>query len=416
MTMQVPLLDLKAQYAGLREAVMERVERVMESQYFILGPEVEELERRVAEYCGVGHGIGVSSGTDALLLALMAEGIGPGDEVITPTYSFFATAGVVDRLGARPVFVDVDPVTYNLDPAGLAAAVTERTRAVIPVHLYGQMAEMDPILEIAEHHGLAVIEDAAQAIGAEERGRRAGSLGRYGCFSFFPSKNLGAAGDAGMVVTDDAELAERMRVLRVHGAKPKYYHHHVGGNFRLDALQAAVLNVKLDHLDDWTAGRQANAATYRRRFREAGLAVEAPACLADGCGAHPEGCRLHDSDAGAGAGAEGGAERSDGVAAGIVLPEERPDVRHIYNQFVIRTPRRDELRAFLNDQGIGCEIYYPVPFHLQGCFAHLGHGEGDFPAAECAAHHTLALPIYPELTDDQLEYVVDRCGAFFAAA
>ena len=395
-TMKVPLLDLKAQHATLRDDVAAAVERVFESQYFILGPEVARLERRVAEYCGVGHAVGVSSGTDALLLALMAEGVGPGDEVVTTTYSFFATAGVISRLGARPVFVDVDPVTCNLDPALLEAAVSERTRAVVPVHLYGQMADMEPILEVARRHGLVVVEDAAQAIGAEEGGRRAGSLGDYGCFSFFPSKNLGAAGDAGMVVTDDAERAERMRVLRVHGAKPKYYHRQVGGNFRLDALQAAVLNVKLDHLDDWTAGRQANAAAYRRRFREAGLALEPPACLEAGCRSYPD-CRL------------------DEGAAGVVLPVERPGVRHIYNQFVIRTPRRDELRDFLRGRDVGCEVYYPVPFHLQECFADLGYGEGDFPAAECAADHTLALPIYPELSGEQLAYVVESVAAFFPA-
>jgi len=266
----------------------------------------------------------------------------------------------------------------------------------VPVHLYGQMAEMAPILEVAERHGLAVIEDAAQAIGAEEDGRRAGSLGRYGAFSFFPSKNLGAAGDAGMVVTGDAALAERLRVLRVHGAKPKYHHHRVGGNFRIDALQAAVLNVKLGHLDDWTAARQANADTYRRLFRDAGLAVDAPACMTAGCAAHPD-CRLDD----------------DGCA-GVVLPVERPGVRHIYNQFVIRTPRRDALRAHLHEHGVGCEVYYPVPFHLQECFADLGHAVGDFPAAECAAAHSLALPIYPELTDEQLAWVVERVGDFFS--
>jgi len=390
---KVPLLDLKAQHAALRPTVEAAVRRVFESQRFILGPEVEELERRLADYCGVGHAVGVSSGTDALLVALMAEGIGPGDEVITTPYSFFATAGVVDRLGARPVFVDVDPATFNLDPSRLEAAVTARTRAVMPVHLYGQMAEMGPVLEVAERQGLAVIEDAAQAIGAEEGGRRAGSLGRYGAFSFFPSKNLGAAGDAGLVVTGDAALAERLRVLRVHGARPKYHHHLVGGNFRLDALQAAVLNVKLDHLDGWTAARQANAETYRRLFRDAGLAVEAPACMAAGCAAHPD-CRL------------------DGGPGGVVLPVERPGVRHVYNQFVVRVPRRDELRAFLQEREVGCEVYYPVPFHLQECFAHLGYEKGDFPAAECAAAHSLALPIYPELSGEQIAWVVDCCRQF----
>jgi dTDP-4-amino-4,6-dideoxygalactose transaminase len=380
-TTRVPLLDLQAQHAAIRDEVLAAVERVFASQRFILGPEVEELERRVAEHCGVAHAVGVSSGTDALLVALMAEGIGPGDEVITTPYSFFATAGVVERVGARPVFVDVEPATLNLDPSRLAAAVSERTRAIMPVHLYGQMAEMGPILDIARRHGLPVIEDAAQAIGAEEGGRRAGSFGRYGAFSFFPSKNLGAAGDAGMVVTDDAELAARLRVLRVHGAEPKYYHRLVGGNFRLDALQAAVLNVKLRHLDDWTAGRRANAATYRRLFRDAGLVV-AP-----------------------------GDDRPDGV----VLPTERPGVRHVYNQFVVRTRRRDELRAHLQENGVGCEVYYPVPFHLQECFAHLGYSRGDFPAAECAATHTLALPIYPELSEEQMARVVGCCHGLLTA-
>lgn len=400
--MNVPLLDLKAQHAGLREAVAAAVDRVFESQYFILGPEVAALEERVAEYCGVAHGVGVSSGTDALLLALMTEGIGPGDEVVTTTYSFFATAGVIARLGATPVFVDIDPVSFNLAPEAVASAITERTRAVVPVHLYGQMADMEPILEIARRHDLVVVEDAAQAIGAEEGGRRAGSRGHYGCFSFFPSKNLGAAGDAGMVVTDDAERAERLRMLRVHGAKPKYYHREVGGNFRLDALQAAVLNVKLDHLDGWTAGRQRNAATYRRLFEEAGLALAAPACLAAGCDAHPD-CALESVSA-----------LDGGLAPGVVLPEERDDVRHIYNQFVLRTGQRDALRDHLRQHGVGCEIYYPVPFHLQECFAGLGYQRGDFPAAECAADHTLALPIYPELTREQMAYVVESVAEFFA--
>jgi dTDP-4-amino-4,6-dideoxygalactose transaminase len=385
---KVPLLDLQAQHAGIRDEVARAVERVFESQRFILGPEVEELERRVAEYSGVAHGVGVSSGTDALLVALMAEGIGPGDEVVVPTYSFFATAGVVSRLGARPVLVDVQPSTFDLDPAAVEAAVTERTRAVVVVHLYGQMAEMDPILDLASRRGLVVVEDAAQAIGAEERGRRAGSLGHYGCFSFFPSKNLGGAGDGGMVVTGDAERAERLKVLRVHGGKPKYHHGVVGGNFRLDALQAAVLNVKLGHLDAWTGGRQANAELYRRRFRESGLARELPPF-------------------------PGGLGDGEG---GIVLPRERPDVRHIYNQFVVRARRRDELRAFLAERGVGTEVYYPVPFHLQGCFADLGYAAGDFPAAECAAVQSLALPIYPELTEEQIGYVVESVGAFFAAA
>ncbi|HEX6201519.1 MAG TPA: DegT/DnrJ/EryC1/StrS family aminotransferase [Thermoanaerobaculia bacterium] len=395
---EVPLLDLQAQHATIRDEVESAVLRVLDSQRFILGPEVEALEAEVAAYVGAPHAVGVSSGSDALLVALMAEGIGPGDEVVVPAYSFFATAGAVARLGARPVLVDVEPATFNLDPAAVEAAVGPRTRALVPVHLFGQTAEMGPLLELARATRpgggrLVVLEDAAQAIGsADAGGRRAGAMGDYGAFSFFPSKNLGGAGDGGLVTAADAERAQRLRVLRNHGAKPKYFHRVIGGNFRLDALQAAVLRAKLPHLDAWTAGRQANAARYRQLFADAGLALPLPECVPARCAA-----------------GECGLDRLDGV----VLPEERPGVRHIYNQFVIRTPRRDALREHLAAHGVGSEVYYPVPFHLQECFADLGHRAGDFPASECAARHSLALPIYPELTAGQIEHVVAAVAGFF---
>ena len=378
----VPLLDLKAQYQTIRAEVQEAIERVVASQYFILGPEVDALEKEVAAYSQCAHGVGVSSGTDALLVALMVIGLEPGDEVITTPYSFFATAGSIARLGAIPVFVDIEPKTYNLDPAGIEAALTARTRAILPVHLFGQMADMEPIVEIAQRHGLYVIEDAAQAIGAEYSGQRAGSMGHLGCFSFFPSKNLGGFGDGGMVVCNDGDLAERVRLLRGHGAKPKYYHQVVGGNFRLDALQAAVLRVKLKYLEEWTAARQRNAATYRRLFGEG-----------DG------------ADEGRG-GSDG---ESDGAGRGgsVGLPVELPDRRHIYNQFVIRTAvGRDELLSHLKANQIGCEVYYPVALHRQECFTGLGYGPGSLPESEAAAQQTLALPIYPELTETQQQTVV----------
>jgi len=384
----VPLLDLKAQYRTIREEVRAAIDRVAEAQQFIMGPEVEGLEREVAAYCGCQFGIGVSSGTDALIVALMAIGIQPGDEVITTPYTFFATAGSIARVGARPVFVDIEPLTFNINPAGIEAVITSRTRAIIPVHLFGQMAEMDPIMEIAGRHNLYVIEDAAQAIGAEYKGRRAGSIGHLGCFSFFPSKNLGGFGDGGMVTTNDPDLAHRVRLLRNHGAEPKYYHKFIGGNFRLDALQAAVLRVKLKYLDGWTAGRQRNAAAYRRLFSEAGLSIPAAslACLQNGCrSAH---CDLAD-------------------ARGLVLPAELPARRHIYNQFVVRVPRREAIMARLKERKIGHEIYYPVPLHLQECFGYLGYRAGDLPVSECAARQTLALPIYPELTEEMQAMVVE---------
>jgi dTDP-4-amino-4,6-dideoxygalactose transaminase len=337
----------------------------MESQHFILGPKVEECENAIARYCGCAHGVGVSSGSDALLACLMAEGIGRGDEVITTAYSFFATAGAIARLGATPVFVDIDPATCNLDASRIATVVTRRTRAIIPVHLYGQMADMDAVMRVADRFGLVVIEDAAQAIGAEHNGRRAGTAGDYGCFSFFPSKNLGAAGDGGMIVTGDARRAQQLKILRGHGASPKYYHKFIGGNFRLDAIQAAVVAAKLPRLDDWIAGRQRNAVLYGELFAEAGLIDSRE----------------------------------------IALPQVVTD-RHIFNQYVIRSARRDELKSALEARGVATEVYYPVPMHLQECFAYLGHRGGAFPESERAARETLALPIHPELTPEQVRYVV----------
>ena len=369
--MNVPLLDLKAQYAGIKAEIEPVLREVVESQYFILGPKVQECEKAIASYCACSHAVGVTSGTDALLVAMMAEGIGPGDEVITTPYTFFATAGSIARLGARPVFVDIDPATYNINPAGIEAKITSKTRAIMPVHLYGQMADMDPILEIAARRKLVVIEDAAQAIGSEYKGRRAGSVGQYGCFSFFPSKNLGCFGDGGIVTTNDPARAEKLSILRQHGSKPKYYHKVIGGNFRLDALQAAVVTIKLRHLDAWTAGRQSNARRYDTLFAAAGLTDR------------------------------------------IVRPKVAAN-RHIFNQYVIRVLRRNELQAFLKEKGVGTEVYYPVPMHLQECFAYLGHKQGAFPESEKAALETVALPIYPELTDAQAEYVVECIKEFCA--
>ncbi|MCU0610170.1 MAG: DegT/DnrJ/EryC1/StrS family aminotransferase [Candidatus Eisenbacteria bacterium] len=380
----VPLLDLKPQYASLRVEIQAALERVAESQQFILGPEVEAFEREIAAYSACAFGVGVSSGTDALLIALMALGIAPGDEVITTPYTFFATAGCVSRLGARPVFADIDPLTYNIDPDGIERVISGRTRAIIPVHLYGQMAEMDPIVDVASRHGLSVIEDAAQAIGAEYRSRRAGSIGHIGTFSFFPSKNLGGFGDGGMVTTADGAMADRLRILRNHGASPKYYHKVVGGNFRLDALQAAVLRIKLRRLDGWTEARQTNASKYRRLFVAAGLCDPAsPAAPTDD---YP-----------------------------VVLPAEADRRRHIYNQFVIRALRRDGLIAHMKARSIGHEIYYPVPLHQQECFADLGYRPGAFPESERAAAQTVALPIYPELTARMQESVVSAIAEYYQA-
>jgi dTDP-4-amino-4,6-dideoxygalactose transaminase len=386
--MQVPLLDLKGQYAPLRAEIEQAIHEVCDEQRFVLGPRVADLEAKVAAYSGTKHSLGVSSGTDALLLALMALEIGPGDEVITSPFTFFATAGVIARLGARPFFVDIDPVTFNLDPDALRMAVTSRCelrgnglvnratggpiRALMPVHLYGQMCDLDALQGIARQFHLAVVEDAAQAIGsALPDGRRAGSVGDVGCLSFFPTKNLGAFGDAGMCVCNDDALYERMRVLRVHGGEPKYYHSWIGGNFRLDELQAAVLLIKLEHLDKWTASRQANADLYDALF-----------------------CRLE----------------LDQV---LQTPRRVPGARHVFNQYVIRAPRRDALRAHLAEHGVGTEIYYPLSLHAQRCFAYLKHSPADFPEAQRAAAEVLALPIYPELEPEQIEYVVHQIAQFF---
>jgi dTDP-4-amino-4,6-dideoxygalactose transaminase len=370
MANKVPLLDLEAQYRPLRDEILGAITRVCDSQRFIMGPEIEALESELSGVLGVRHAIAVSSGTDAVLLALMTLDIQPGDEVVTPTYSFFATAGAVVRLGARPVLVDIDPATFNIDPDQIADAITPRTKAILPVHLFGLSADLDPILEVALSAGVPVVEDAAQAIGAIYKSRKVGSIGTLGCFSFYPSKNLGAFGDAGLLTTNDDGLATRARLLRNHGMEPKYYHQIVGGNFRMDALQAAVLRVKAPHLDAWTAGRRANAAAYRALFSKAGI---------------------------------------DGA---IALPQEPPDRLHIFNQFVIRTPERDALKKHLDDNGIGNEIYYPVPFHLQPCFTGLGFRRGDFPHAERAAGESLAIPIYGELTAAQQEAVVAAVAGF----
>lgn len=380
--MPIPILDLKAHHAPLRGEILAAIEKVFDSNAFILGSAVQELETQIAAYIGCKHAIGVSSGTDALLIALMALDLQAGDEVITTPYSFFATAGCIARLGAIPVMVDIDPVSFNIDPARIAAAITPKTKAIIPVHLYGQCADMQPIMEIAARHNLPVIEDAAQAIGSDYKdGKRACNIGTMGCLSFFPSKNLGALGDGGMVTTNDDQLAEKLKVLRVHGSKPKYYHKLIGGNFRLDSIQAAVLSVKLKYLDQWTEKRRQNAQRYTELFQKTDLLS------------------------------------SDKV----VLP--KPVYReagvkhdHIYNQFVVRVQDRDKLRDYLQkEQGIGTEIYYPVPFHLQECFAYMGLKRGAFPESERAADTTVALPIYPELTAQQQEEVVAAVRSFYQA-
>jgi dTDP-4-amino-4,6-dideoxygalactose transaminase len=370
----VPLLDLQAQYRPIRDEILRAITRVCDDQRFIMGPEVDALERELAEMLGASHAVAVSSGTDALLAALMAFGIGPGDEVITPTYSFFATAGCVARVGATPVFADIDPVTFNVDPAAIERALTPRTRAILPVHLYGLCAAMDPILAIARRAGVPVIEDAAQAIGATTNGRQAGTMGAVGCFSFFPSKNLGAFGDGGLITTNDAALAAELRLLRNHGMEPKYYHSKIGGNFRLDALQAAVLRVKAPHLAGWTAARRRNADRYRALCIEYGL------------------------------------------GSAVELPIEPDGDFHIYNQFVIRAADRDALRAHLASRRVATEIYYPVPFHRQACFAAPGRTWPPFPVADRAAATSLALPIYGELTIDQQRHVVASIAEFHGRA
>ncbi|MFH1502347.1 MAG: DegT/DnrJ/EryC1/StrS family aminotransferase [Candidatus Eisenbacteria bacterium] len=364
--MKVPLLDLKRQYRDIKGEIDSAIAEVVESQVFKLGPKVAAFEESVAEYSGTKCAVGVASGTDALILALMAAGVGQNDEVVTTPYSFFATAGAIVRVGARPVFVDIEPGTYNIDPAKLEAAITERTRAIMPVHLYGQCADMDALNEIAGRRGVAVIEDAAQAIGAACRGRRAGSLGTFGCFSFFPSKNLGGYGDGGMITTDSDEAADLLRSLREHGQTQMYHHWTVGTNSRLDAIQAAVLAVKLAHLEEWSDGRAANAAYYYDRFR----------------------------------------------GTGVVPPRCEEWNRHIYNQYIIRVPRRDELLAHLRDLGIGCAVYYPVPLHMQKCFESLGYKEGAFPESERASRETISIPVFSYLTPEEREHVADKVLAF----
>ncbi len=369
---QFPFLDLKAQFAPIRDEVTAAVTRVLDSQVFIMGPEVEQFERQVAEYIGTEHAIGCASGSDALLLALMALGVGPGDEVVTVAFTFVATAGAIARLHAKPVFVDIDPVTYNLDPAKLEAAITPRTKAIIPVHLFGLAADMDSIMEVANAHRIPVIEDAAQAVGARYKGTMVGTIGTIGCFSFFPSKNLGAAGDGGLLCTGDAALRDKLRLMRVHGSRTKYDYDVIGINSRLDALQAAILRVKLPHLNGWAAGRQRNAERYRRLFAEHGIGTE------------------------------------------LTLPVAPPDRVHIYNQFTVRRNRRDALKEHLRLAGIPSEIYYPYPLHTQPAFAYLRYQAGDLPESEAASEQVLSLPIYPELTEAQQEAVVtaiaDFCG------
>jgi dTDP-4-amino-4,6-dideoxygalactose transaminase len=375
--MQVPLLDLKLQYAPLKTQLLAAMEEVADSQALVLGPKTEAFEQAIAAYTGAPHAIGVSSGTDAQLVLLMALGIGPGDAVITTPFTFFATAGCISRLGARPVFVDIDSDTFNISVPALeeALARTRRPRAIVPVHLFGQCADMAAICELGRKHGVPVLEDAAQALGARHPLGAAGAIGEGGWYSFYPTKNLGAFGDAGMVVCRDEKLAGQIRALRNHGMEPRYFHHSLGGNFRIDALQSAILSVKLPHLDEWGAGRRARAAFYREEFARRGLGgfVKLPV----------------ESFA------------SSGVAN-----------HHIYNQFVIRTIRRDELRAHLTQAGIGTEIYYPLPLHQQECFRDLGYVEGDFPEAERAAKEVLALPIFPELTEEQQRYVVEQIAVF----
>jgi len=376
--MHVPLLDLKLQYAPLREEILAAMAEVAESQVLVLGPKTEAFERAVAAYCGAPHAIGVSSGTDAELMLLMALGIGPGDVVVTSPYTFFATASCVTRVGARPVFVDIDPATYNLDPAKLAEVLnqTANVKAIVPVHLYGQCADLSAILDLGRTHGVPVLEDAAQALGAWHPLGAAGAVGEAGWFSFYPTKNLGAFGDAGMVVCQDDALAAKLRSLRNHGMEPRYYHQWIGGNFRIDALQSAILGIKLPHLDAWSASRRARADFYRAEFTRLGLTdrlgLPAEAFAASGIANH-----------------------------------------HIYNQFIVRTPQRDALRAHLTAAGIGSEIYYPLPLHLQECFRYLGYKDGDFPEAERAARETLALPIFPELTEEQQRAVVAAVAEFF---
>lgn len=376
--MKIPLLDLKAQYVSIKTEVIAAINEVLESQYFILGPKVVELEEKVAVYSNSRYAVGVSSGSDALLISLMVLDIRSADEVITTPFTFFSTAGVISRLNATPVFVDIDPVTYNIDPAKIEAAISEKTRAIIPVHLYGQCANMDSILKIARKHDLAVVEDAAQSIGAQYKGRSAGTMGDLGIFSFFPSKNLGGVGDGGMVVTNDQSIYEKLKILRVHGSKPKYFHKTVGGNFRLDAIQAAALLVKLNYLDSWSEKRRQNADFYDKNFKSSGLF-----------------------------------EKADIKGPVPVYKDSDDKNYHIYNQYTLRVPSRDKLRQFLKENDIGAEIYYPLPLHLQECFADLGYKQGDLPEAEKASHQVISIPIYPELTTSQQEYIIQKILEFY---
>jgi dTDP-4-amino-4,6-dideoxygalactose transaminase len=369
--MNVPLLDLQAQYASLREGLHEAIARVMASQHFVLGHEVRELETAIADYCQTKHAVGCASGSDALLLALMALDVKAGDEIITTPFTFFATGAAITRLGARPVFVDIDPQSYNLDVARVTDAITSRTKVIMPVHIYGQCAPMDQLLDLAGRKGIPIVEDAAQAIGATDNGRRAGSMGRIGCFSFYPTKNLGGAGDGGILTTNDDEIAARLRRLRAHGGANEYQHEEVGLNSRLDELQAAVLRVKLPHLEKWSETRAEKAALYTKLLAESGLKFT------------------------------------------LLAPRVRPDGRHIFHQYVIRVPgNRDSLMEHLKTRGVGTKVYYPVPLHLQECFSYLGYRKGDFPESEGAASETFALPCYPELTEEQQLYVVESIESF----
>jgi dTDP-4-amino-4,6-dideoxygalactose transaminase len=369
--MKVPLLDLRPQHKALRQELLAAIERVVDSQQFVMGPEVKNFEEDMAGYCEVKHAIGCASGSDALLLALMALDVKAGDEVVTTPFTFFATGSAITRLGARPIFVDIDPRTYNIDPEKAEAAITPRTRAIVPVHIYGQCADMKPLVEIAERHQLPLIEDAAQAIGAKDRGRRAGSIGTIGSFSFYPSKNLGAAGDAGMITTNDDAQAVRLRKLRVHGAATEYFHDEVGINSRLDSMQAAVLRVKLKHLEEWSEARRQKASRYAELLKDAALPFE------------------------------------------VIPPFVRPEGTHIFHQYIIRVPQhRDALMKHLIDNGVSTRIYYPVPLHLQNCFSYLGYREGDLPETESATAETMALPCFPELRDEEQRYVVDTIAGF----
>ena len=369
--MKVPLLDLQAQYVSLQANVRVAIARVFETQLFVLGPEVASLEKEIAAYCQTTEAVGCASGSDALLLALMALDVGPGDEVITTPFTFFATGSAITRLGARPVFVDIDPITYNIDAPKISDAITSQTKAIIPIHIYGQCADMDAVLSIAQQRNVPVIEDAAQAIGAEDRGRRAGSLGLAGCFSFYPTKNLGGAGDGGLVTTNNADFAARLKRLRAHGGSNEYEHEEVGLNSRLDSLQAAVLRVKLPHLDEWSNARAQRAAIYSELLEQADLSFS------------------------------------------LQTPVVRPNNRHIFHQYVVRVPQyRDQLSEHLKSHDIGTKVYYPIPLHLQQCFRFLGYKQGDYPEAERAALETMALPMFPEITDAQQEYVVNTIQNF----